>query len=84
MLDWFDPGLDEGDFAAMRITLMDFAKANLKPTGAAFETYRGATGGSFHYTMLQAGMSHTAFTDLPWLTTPTPKLIGLGMGNTSM
>ena len=27
-------------------------------------------GGSFHYTMLQAGMSHTAFTDLPWLTTP--------------
>ena len=68
MLDWFDPGLDEKDFTAMRTTLTDYAMARLKATGAALEAYRGANAGSCHFSMIQRGMSHAAFTDLPWLT----------------
>jgi predicted dienelactone hydrolase len=68
MFDWFDSGLDEEDFTGMHTTPTDYARARLKATGAALETYRGANSGSYHYTMLRRGMSHTAFTDLLWLT----------------
>lgn len=68
MLDWFDPGLDEEDFTGMQTTQKEYAMARLKATGAALEAYRSAIGGSCHFSMLQRGMSHMAFTDLPWLT----------------
>lgn len=68
MFDWFDPGLDDEDYAGMHTSPTDYARARLKPSGANFETYRSPSGGSYHATMLRAGMSHTAFTDLPWLT----------------
>jgi hypothetical protein len=66
--DWFDPGLDEEDFRGMHTTPAEYARVRLQATGAALETYREASGGSYHYTMLRRGMSHTAFTDLRWLT----------------
>jgi predicted dienelactone hydrolase len=68
MLDWFDSGLDEEDMAGMHTTPTDYARARLKATGTVLEAYRGAKSGSYHYTMLRRGMSHTAFTDLRWLT----------------
>jgi hypothetical protein len=68
MLDSFDPGLDQEDFAGMHTTLKDYAIARITPTDAALEAYREAGGGSFHFTMLQRGMNHIGFTDLPWLT----------------
>ena len=68
MLDWFDSGLDQQDFAAMHTTPGDYAKARLKPSGAALEAYQAVEGGSYHFTLLQPGMKHTAFSDLPWLT----------------
>jgi predicted dienelactone hydrolase len=68
MFDWFDSGLDEEDFSGMHTTPTEYARARLKITGAALEAYRGANNGSYQYTMLRRGMSHTAFTDLPWLT----------------
>jgi hypothetical protein len=68
MLDWFDSGLDEEDMAVMHTTPTDYARARLKTTDTALEAYRGAKSGSYHYTMLRRGMSHTAFTDLRWLT----------------
>ena len=68
MFDWFDPGLDAEDYAGMHTTPMDYARARLKPSGATLETYRSPGEGSYHVTMLRRGMSHTAFTDLRWLT----------------
>jgi hypothetical protein len=68
MLDTFDPGLDRDDFAGMHTTLKDYAAAKTRPTDAALEVYRGAGGGAVHFTMLQRGMNHIGFTDLPWLT----------------
>ena len=69
MLDWFDSGLEEEDMAGMHTTPTDYASASLKShQGTVLEAYRGAKSGSCHYTILRRGMSHTAFTDLRWLT----------------
>jgi hypothetical protein len=67
MLDWFDPGLDELDFVGMQTTLTSYAKLRLQATGSALDSYRQPDGGSYHLTLLQRGMLHTGFTDLPWL-----------------
>lgn len=67
MLDWFDPGLDQDDLAAMHTTLARYAMARLKANGAALGAYRDVSAGSYHLTLLLAGMQHTGFTDLPWL-----------------
>ena len=66
MFDWFDPGSDEEDLTGMCTTMEAYAIGRLTPISAALDSYR-ATGGSYHYTILRAGMKHTAFTDLPWL-----------------
>lgn len=68
MFDWFDPGLDAADYTGMHTTAIDYARARLEPSGAALDAYRSPSGGSYHVTMLRHGMSHTAFTDLPWMT----------------
>lgn len=68
MFDWFDPGFNDEDYAGMHTSPVDYARARLKPSGAALEAYRSPSGGSYHVTVLRPGMSHTAFTDLPWLT----------------
>jgi hypothetical protein len=68
MFDWFDSGLEEQDFAAMHTTLADFAAARLRVSGEALDVYQNALNGSYRLTLLEPGMSHTAFTDLRWLT----------------
>ena len=69
MFDRFDPGFDEEDFAGMGTTLIDYAQSRLTADGAALDDYRSPTGGSYRFTLLSRGMRHTAFSDLPWLTT---------------
>ena len=68
MFDWFDSGFDEQDFAAMHTTSREYAKRRLEPTAVALEAYRRVEGGSYHLTLLERGMTHNAFTDLPLLT----------------
>lgn len=68
MLDWFDPGLDQEDYMGMHTTAAGYARNRLKSTGASLDAYLSPRGGSYHITILQTGMRHTAFTDLPWLT----------------
>jgi Platelet-activating factor acetylhydrolase, isoform II len=67
MLDWFDPGLTPDDLASMHTDLNAYAKSHLHPGPAALAAYSAVEGGSFRLTILQSGMSHTAFTDLPLL-----------------
>ena len=71
MFDWFDPGLATADYTGMHTTPIDYARARLEPSDAALDAYRSPSGGSYHVTLLRRGMSHTAFTDLPWMTTPS-------------
>lgn len=68
MLDWFDPGLEPGDLAAMHTTLARYAGTRLMAQGAALDAYRTVSGGSYHLTLLLPGMQHTYFSDLPWIT----------------
>jgi len=72
MFDWFDPGLDQEDYIGMHTTAADYARNRLKSTGASLDAYLSPRGGSYHVTILRAGMRHTAFTDLPWLMATSP------------
>ena len=66
LLDWFDPGLDDGEFRSMKTTRERYALGRLPPSAAALEAYRAPHGGSYRITLLSSGMQHTAFTDTPW------------------
>lgn len=67
LLDWFDPGFQPSDFAAMHTTLAAYSKSRLRPDGAALRTYEEVEGGSFRLTLLTSGMSHLGFSDQPYL-----------------
>jgi predicted dienelactone hydrolase len=67
MLDWFDPGFEPSDFAAMRTTLIEYSKLRLRPNDAALRAYEDVEGGSFRLTLLTRGMSHLSFSDQPYL-----------------
>ncbi len=66
MVDWFDPGLDDGDLRSMNTTLQKYAAARLVPSTAAVDSYRAAQRGGYRVTILTPGMRHTAFTDSLW------------------
>ena len=67
LVDWFDPGFNDEDFAAMHTTKKDYVKSKVKAIGPALEAYNSVDGGSYHLTLLELQMSHMAFSDLEWL-----------------
>jgi hypothetical protein len=66
LLDWFDPGFSDADFRSMGATRGGYAAARLAPGKSALESFRAPRGGAYRITLLDAGMQHTAFTDIPW------------------
>jgi hypothetical protein len=67
-LDWFDPGLDAEDYAAVGTTPYNYARDLLRPLETDLKIWRQHEGGSLRLTLLKKGMAHTAFTDMRWLT----------------